>query len=205
MNNLAQGTEPLTLADGTVIDPVDGTPVIDRDDELVEVPTVTQIQRDYVVAARRLSDLPVAPHKLNTISMILTYSLLGISDADIGITLGLEEAQVGRIRMSDPFAEIRDEVIHNIVESDSEAVRGMISQGAMLAATRMLGALNSPNEATQVHASKDILDRAGHRAADIVEHRHNIEGGLRIEYVTKDDNAIPDTPVIDITPERSNG
>ena len=73
----------------------------------------------------------------------------------------------------------------------------MIAQSGVLAATRMVDGLNSTNEATRLSAARDILDRGGHRPADIIEHRHKVEGGLRIEYVTKDDNEIP---TIDITP-----
>ena len=193
---LATGVEPLVLADGTKIDPEDGTVVPDAD-QLIEIPTLRQMQRSYAVTQRRIDDLPVPPEKLNTLSVVLSYSLLGISDQDIGQILDMSEEQVGRIRMSDAFAEIREEIIHSIVQSDQEAVRDMIAQSGVLAATRMVDGLNSTNEATRLSAARDILDRGGHRPADIIEHRHKVEGGLRIEYVTKDDNEIP---TIDITP-----
>ena len=195
---LATGVESLTLADGTVINPTDGTIIPDDKDDLVEIPSVQQIQRDYVMAQRRLSDLPVPPNKMNTISMILCYSLMGINDSDIGTVLGLREEQVGRIRMSDSFREIREDVIHNIIESDLESVRSMISQAGVLAASRMVEGLNSTNEATRIHSAKDLLDRGGHRPVDVGEHKHQVEGGLRIEYVTKEEN---DIPTIDITPQ----
>lgn len=193
---LATGVEPLVLADGTKIDPEDGTVVPDAE-QLIEIPTLRQMQRSYAVTQRRIDDLPVPPEKLNTLSVVLSYSLLGISDQDIGQILDMSEEQVGRIRMSDAFAEIREEIIHSIVQSDQEAVRDMIAQSGVLAATRMVDGLNSTNEATRLSAARDILDRGGHRPADIIEHRHKVEGGLRIEYVTKDDNEIP---TIDITP-----
>jgi len=196
--SLAAGAEPLVLADGTKIDPKDGTVVVDSDYDLIEVPTMKQVQREYVMAQRRLSDLPVPPHKLNTISLVLCYSLLGISDKDIGVVLGLEEEQVGRVRMSDSFLEIREEVVQSVIESDQEAVRGMISQSGLIAATRMIETLNSEDESMRVSAAKDLLDRSGHRPADVIEHRHKLEGGLRIEYVTKDEGEVP---TIDITPE----
>jgi hypothetical protein len=47
-------------------------------------------------------------------------------------------------------------------------------------------------------AAKDVLDRAGQRPVDIIEHRHKMEGGLTIEYVDKKD----DIPTIDITPDK---
>tara|TARA_Y100001951_G_C11264193_1_gene254432 strand:- start:826 stop:1134 length:309 start_codon:yes stop_codon:yes gene_type:complete len=100
--------------------------------------------------------------------------------------------------MSDTFRDVREDMLHNIVESDQETVRSMISQAGVLAATRVVDGLNSTNEITRISSAKDLLDRGGHRPADVVEHRHRIEGGLRIEYITKEENEIP---VIDITPQ----
>jgi hypothetical protein len=195
---LATGVEPLTLADGTVINPANGSIVADDSEDLIEVPSMRQLQQDYVMTQRRLRDLPIPPDKMNTVSMILCYSLLGISDEDIGTVLNLKEEQVGRVRMSDTFRDVREEVIHSIVENDAESVRSMISQAGVLAATRVVEGLNSPNEVTRISSAKDLLDRGGHRPVDVVEHRHRIEGGLRIEYVTKEENEIP---TIDITPK----
>ena len=47
---------------------------------------------------------------------------------------------------------------------------------------------------------KNIKDTSTpfHRPVDVIEHKHKIEGGLKIEYVTKEEN---DIPIIDITPK----
>jgi hypothetical protein len=45
-------------------------------------------------------------------------------------------------------------------------------------------------------AAKDFLDRAGHRPADIVEHRHRMDGGLTIEIIRKDKDDV--APMIDM-------
>jgi hypothetical protein len=92
----------------------------------------------------------------------------------------------------------RERIVHNIIESDNEGVRDMLSRGGVLAASRVLEGLNSANEAHQLASAKDILDRGGHRPADVVEHRHKVEGGLTIEHVKREDQAIP---VIDIKHE----
>ena len=74
----------------------------------------------------------------------------------------------------------------------------MFADKSRNAATTVVGLLNSDNETTQLSAAKDILDRAGHRPVDVIEHRHKMEGGLTIEYVEKKD----DIPTIDITPDK---
>ena len=198
MNELPQGVEPLRLADGTLINPDGGAVIQPPLDVVVEVPNNAAIQREYIIKRRKIADLPVAPEKMTTISVILGYSLMGVQNEEIATLLGMKATQVGRVRMSDEFREIRNDIVHNIIESDNEGVRDMLSRGGVLAASRVLEGLNSANEAHQLASAKDILDRGGHRPADVVEHRHKVEGGLTIEHVKREDQAIP---VIDIKHE----
>tara|TARA_R110000803_G_scaffold118785_1_gene187133 strand:- start:508 stop:705 length:198 start_codon:yes stop_codon:yes gene_type:complete len=58
---------------------------------------------------------------------------------------------------------------------------------------------NAKSDDLQLAAAKDILDRDGHRPADIVEHRHTIEGGLQIEYVDRKATNVLDGINVDIT------
>ena len=192
---LPQGTEPLVLADGTKINPVDGTIVVDE--ELVEVPNTEQIKREIVASRRRISDLPVPPGQMNTISVIIAYSLFGINDEDISTTLFIPLAQITAIKVSDAYSSLQEQFLKNILESDLSSVRGMFVQKGKTAADIMFKLLNSDSEATRITAAKDVLDRAGHRPVDVIEHRHKMEGGLTIEYVEKKDNI----PVIDVTPK----
>lgn len=194
---LPQGTEPLVLADGTKINPVDGGVVVDRDDGLIEVPNTEQIKREIVASRRRISDLPVPPGEMNLISVIISYSLFGINDEDIATTLSIPLEQVTTIKQSDPYTNIQDQLIKNIVESDLSDVRNLFVQKSRIAANKMLSLLNSDNEATSITAAKDVLDRAGHRPVDVIEHRHKMEGGLTIEYVEKKN----DMPTINVTPK----
>ena len=192
---LSKGTEPLILADGTVINPVDGKVV--TDEELIEVPNTEQIKREIVASRRRISDLPVPPGQMNTISVIIAYSLFGINDEDISTTLFIPLDQVIAIKSSDAYSGLQEQFLKNILESDLSSVRGMFVQKGRAAADIMFNLLNSSSEATRITAAKDVLDRAGHRPIDVIEHRHKMEGGLTIEYVEKKD----DVPSIDITPK----
>ena len=195
MSLLPQGTEPLILADGMVINPVDGTIVVDE--ELVEVPNTEQVKREIVASRRRISDLPVPPGQMNTISVIIAYTLFGINDEDISTTLFIPLDQVIAIKSSDSYSNLQEQFLKNILESDLSSVRGMFVQKGRTAADIMFKLLNSNSEATQITAAKDVLDRAGHRPVDVIEHRHKMEGGLKIEYVEKKD----DIPMLDITPK----
>ena len=189
---LVQGTEPLVLADGTKIDPEDGCIV--ADEILVAVPNTEELKREVVASRKRIGDLPVPPNQMNTLSVIISYSLFGITDEDISNTLLIPLDQLKTIKASDSYGGLQETFLKNIVESDLSDVRGMFVQKSRTAAQTMFSLLGSESEAMRGHAAKDILDRAGQRPVDIVEHRHKMEGGLTIEYVEKKD----DIPTIEV-------
>ena len=189
---LPVGTEPLVLADGTKIDPISGAVV--QDDLLVEVPNTADMKREIVASRKRISDLPVPPQQMNTLSVIISYSLFGINDKDIANILAIPLVQLLTIKSSDVYKDLQDSLVENIITSDSADVRGLFVQKSRTAANKMFALMDSDNEATRLTASKDVLDRSGQRPADVVEHRHRMEGGLTIHYVEKKDNI----PTIDM-------
>ena len=185
------------LADGTKINPVDGAVITDDALPLVEVPNTADIKREIVASRKRISDLLLPPSQMNTLSVILSYSLFGINDEDISMTLSIPLEQIETIKDSDAYLELHDQFVKNIIASDLSDVRGMFVDKSRIAAQKMFDLMNSESESTRMSASKDVLDRAGQRPVDVVEHRHKMEGGLTIKYVEKKD----DVPTIDITPK----
>lgn len=190
---LPQGTEPLVLADGTKINPIDGHVV--TDEVLVEVPNTEDIKREIVTARKRISDLPVPPAQMNTLSVIISYSLFGVTDKDMALALMIPLEQLQVIKQSDTYLDLHQQFVKNIIESDLSDVRGLFVQKSRTAADKMFGLMDSENETTKMAAAKDVLDRAGHRPVDVIEHRHKMEGGLTIEYVEKKN----DLPTVDVT------
>jgi len=195
---LPNGSEPLVLADGTKINPIDGTVV--TSEILVEVPNNKTIQREIIAARKRISDLPVPPDQMNTLSVILSYSLFGIDDVDISLCISVPIEQINSIKQSDVYLDLQAQFHKTIIESDLSDVRGLFVQHSRNAASVMVDALDPEmGIGTRMAAAKDILDRAGQRPVDVIEHRHKMEGGLTIEYVVKDENK--QIPTIDITPK----
>jgi len=192
------GTEPLVLADGTKINPLDGK--ILKDNILVEVPNTREIQRDIVAARKRIADLPLPTEQMNTLSLVMAYSVFGLSDKDIGSVLSLTEEQVHNIKMNNVYNELQQNLVQSIIHSDTTEVRDLFVLNSKTSAQLFVDTVNDSEMGigTRLSAANNILDRAGHRPADIVEHRHKVEGGLRIEYVKKEEQ---DIPTIDITPE----
>jgi hypothetical protein len=70
---------------------------------------------------------------------------------------------------------------------------------APIAAKKIINLAQSDAEVLAFKASQDVLDRAGHRPVDIVEHRHKMEDALNIVYIKKDET-IP-VPTIDVEAE----
>ncbi len=192
------GTEPLVLADGTKINPLDGK--ILKDNILVEVPNTREIQRDIVAARKRIADLPLPTEQMNTLSLVMAYSVFGLSDKDIGSVLSLSQEQVHNIKMNNVYNELQQNLVQSIIHSDTTEVRDLFVLNSKTSAQLFVDTVNDSEMGigTRLSAANNILDRAGHRPADIVEHRHKVEGGLRIEYVKKEEQ---DIPTIDITPE----
>ena len=192
------GTEPLVLADGTKINPLDGK--ILKDNILVEVPNTREIQRDIVAARKRIADLPLPPEQMNTLSLVMAYSVFGLSDKDIGNVLSLSQDQIHNIKMNNAYNELQQNLVQSIIHSDTTEVRDLFVLNSKTSAQLFVDTVNDTEMGigTRLSAANNILDRAGHRPADIVEHRHKVEGGLRIEYVKKEEQ---DIPTIDITPE----
>lgn len=185
----------LTLADGTQIDQQTGQRVLPG---YVEVPTAQEAVQEVTRVRKRLADLPDAPEKMNIIGVIASYYLFGLEDWEIAHACKITETQVANIKMTAPFTELIDAMRMNIVEGQQDDVRTMLAEGARTGASVMLQAMHSPNEQSRIVAAKDVMDRAGFRPADVVEHNHRVEGGLTIEYVSKSDESMP---TIDISAE----
>ena len=191
--SLPEPGTPLKLADGTEIDPATGKVV--GAEPYVKVPSTRELRENYALIQRRLIDLPLPPQKMNGISIILTYKMIGLSDNEIALATGIKEDQVGQIVISDAFAELRQMVVENIHASDADTIRTSMKDNAVMGVQRLGQLINSDDETIALSASKDALDRDGYRPADVVEHRHKMEGGLTIEVIRRDHSK--EAPIID--------
>lgn len=184
--SLAQGNEPLRLADGSVVYPggrIAGDTPVDAEGIGGVVSKVR--------VSRKISDLPDTPRVMNAIAVIMGYTLFGLDDESIAEAVKLKPDQVIRIKKSDPYTQMYDAVVRSVMDAETDVVREFISRNAKNAASVMVEALGAGNRADRMAAARDILDRSGHRPADVVEHRHSIDGGLVIEYVKRSDEKVP--------------
>ena len=191
--SLPEPGTPLKLADGTEIDPTTGKVV--GAEPFVKIPNNRELRHDYAMVQRRLVDLPLPATKMNGLSIVLTYKMIGLSDGEIAVATGLTEAQIGQLVISDAFGELRQMVLENIHAMDADMIRTAMKENATMGVQRIGQLINSEDEAIALSASKDALDRDGYRPADVVEHRHKMEGGLVIEVIRRDHTQA--APVID--------
>jgi hypothetical protein len=202
MNVATSVHEPLVLADGTKIDPSTGGAIRDAADNVwTEVPSPSSAQALVVRARRSVNELPMPPQQMNGVALVAFYTLFGLCDTDIALALDgkLTEDQVANIRKLSVYKDFMASAKTNLLETANEQVRDLLQQHALSAAKQVVQHAGSENDVLSFKASQDILDRAGHRPADIVEHRHKLEDALHIVIEHKDDGA--GVPMIDITPE----
>lgn len=193
---LAAPDEPLRLPDGRTVHPSgEVTPPA-----MVEVPSGAEAQRLVAATRRKLTDLPAPPAAMNTINVVLTYSLSGLTNDEIALATELTVKQVGIIKMSQAYVDMEQLVVKSVLESDMQDVRSILQQGARRAAGVIVNALNADEAAVRMVAARDVLDRSGHGKTDVHEHRIRMEGGLLIEVV--DRAAQPAIPTLTLTADR---
>ena len=207
--SLPAADQPLKLADGTLVYPdkrvvrpdgkqhIAGGEDIRTDKRMVAVPTHHEARELVIKAKRRIADLPETPKTMNTVNVVLLYTLYGLDNIDIALATGLSEHQVGQIKMLDAFNQMRQTIIDTVLTAELDDLRQMLQQKARMALEEQLRLLEDGKQEVRFAAAKDILDRAGMRPVDVVEHRHKMEGGLRIVVEERNADA---APTLDITP-----
>jgi len=194
----------LELPDGTLIDPTSGrviNPTLEeiRDDAFIQIPSGSEAIALVTTTRRKLSDLPDIPARMNTISIVLTYHMFGLSDDEIAIASGLKVEQVTSIKLLDAFDKMLAAVSKGILREDKGEVQSIIENAGVTAINTVKGIMaDGDDDKVRLTAAKDILDRGGHRAADILEIRGKMANTLRIEHVIRSDDM--EAPIIDVTP-----
>lgn len=188
------------LADGTVVDVNSGRVV--RNTTHIEIPTVHTAQSLVAATRRKLAELPSIPERMHPIAVVLSYKLFGLVDDEIALALNWPVEQVARIQQMREYADMHEAVVNSIMQGETANVRDLFTKYSRNAAVKMIDMMNSEDEGVAIAATKDVLDRAGHRPADmIVEQRSKMQADLVIKYVKEDRSA--DMPVIDIKPEEA--
>lgn len=160
----------LTLPDGTRVRS-NGEIV----NEEVKEPRAFQIIRN-----RDIAELPADGRAF---ALLVSLELFGLSRGSIAEYLDKSLEQITSIMNSKEYIAFRDEVIDGALEVETGDVRKTFVAHSAKAAKKMVKLLDATNPEAQAFAMKEVLDRAGFRPVDIVEHRIKHENDLRIVYV----------------------
>lgn len=195
---------PLVLADGTKINPATGKAVKERQHKqrFVEIPSASEAQAIVSKTRRSVVDLPLPAQQMNSISLVLFYMMWGLSVNDTAIVMGISAQQVKNIQALPQFKQLTQQLQEGVLAHETDNIREFFQKRAVDAAEKIVDIMEEDDGVLGFKAAQDILDRAGHRPADIVEHRHTMENALHIEYVSK--KPVNDIPVVDTTFEVIN-
>ena len=150
----------------------------------LEIPANGKVQQDFIRVRRTLADLPLPAKQMNVLSAVCAYTLMGLSDRDIGEALSMDIERVGRVKMMDGYIQFYDNVVKSIIDEEASDVRSLFAANARKAAGNLVDlASDAENEGVRLKANQDILDRAGHRPADVVLVKGQLDTTLKVVYV----------------------
>lgn len=185
MAKLPAPNEPLRLADGTVV-----VPSVSSSFARVEIPSVTAASRIVASTRRKLAELPAVPKQMSTYSTILVYTASGLSDDEISVATKLTREQIEHIRAQPAYAELESFIVEAVRSEAANEVKAILVKGEVRAATKVIELVDSEDDKVALAASKDLLDRGGHKAAEKIDIRADMMQTFRIEVVDKRD-AVP--------------
>lgn len=162
---LPQSMDELILPDGTVIKP-DGSTLDPAINNAVQVENAVQSIALVEKMRRNIGDLPDIPANLNPVCVIMTYSAIGLSDADIATALStdtrhVEEADIKRLKDSEIYQKLSEMFDERVFEDEQRTARHILSKHSHHAANKMVSLINSASGDLSLAASRDVLRVSG--------------------------------------------
>lgn len=188
--------QTLKLADGSEID-LNGKLVKPLEKEK---PAAKPLEK--ISTHRLLEDLPASGKVMHTVALVGAYTIWGLRAQDIATLLNTTVEQIEMVRADDLFKRFFQELLRSVLDSELEDIRDRIVTKARTALLKLEEVLDDDDSKVKLNAANSILDRAGFRPADIVEHKHKVEGALKIVYEQRGKTT---QPAIDVEFEETDG
>jgi hypothetical protein len=192
--------QPLVLPNGTKIDKdEEGGTVVQTKKEQEEKALLDEILADVFLDPnvetfqRTLADINVPKQEFNPVMLVLSYSMWGLDDHAIARFLEIDVSAVEHIKSTELYTRTRTEMLEAIRYAEQSTIHGYLTQKARQAAATVAASMSAKKEETRLAAANSVLDRAGFRPVDRVEHTMRFEDELRIVHIQKDK-----TPTIDV-------
>lgn len=165
---LARPGDPLATIQGELLEPDDDGDSGGLAASSLPLPSTPVPYSAYRPQTRRvMSDFREPKALLNACAVIFSYSVLGISDAEICEATGLDMEQIESVRSARAYSEMFQNVMRELINANSEYIEARIAAYSGMALNNVADiAASAKNKAVKLSASKDLLDRAGHRPQD---------------------------------------
>lgn len=111
---------------------------------------------------RSVRDLPTEGKMQTAIIVVLSYSILGLSENEIAHVSGASIEDVQRVKQLDAYQETFEMIFAELLSINSSSMRAKIAAFAPSALEGVMHlAANSKHDLTKLKANQDILDRSG--------------------------------------------
>ena len=185
---LARQGDPLVTVKGEVI------PAEREGDDVsspsVPLPSTAVAFKDYQPIVKRvISDLRSPPQAVNVAIVILGYTLLGISDGEVCSATNLTLEEVFKVRASRIYSEAFENIMRELINANSEFIECRVAAYSGMALGQVASiAAAGKRENNRLTASRDILDRAGHRPQDNAARQNSGMNELHIVITNSKDD-----------------
>lgn len=184
----------IELADGTKVSTATGEAIREKKElasSRLPVASINASDSSEAIVTR-LADLPLDPKKMNGVAAMIVYRLLGMPDYEIAQALGTTDDKVKAIANAQVFTDLFNKISTQILDKHSSSIRVALAAMSRDALNKVYDIMVESDDKNALKAAQDILDRAGHRPADVVLHQHQVNGGLKIEFIQRtNDKEIP--------------
>lgn len=204
--SLPKPGDPLITEQGEVLAPEDSEEETYYNDGSVPLPQTAVPFKFYrPVNKRVLSDLRAPNSAINVAVVVLSYTLLGISDAEICMATGLDGPEVAKVRDSRVYSECFGNIMQELINANAEYIECRLAAYSGMALSNVAGiAKTAKNQAVKLSANNSILDRAGFRPQDQAGRTQNGMNELHIVITTPNDVVTKDIKFKQIK-DQSNG
>lgn len=135
---------------------------------------------------RKLGDLPDIPQKMNPVTAVIFYSMIGLDDESIATALQATEAQIATIKQSELYGQLVALFDRTVFDEARRDAKHIIAKATNRAATRMVDAIDSDDPLISLSASREVMKIGG---ISLEQGTENKLSGLQIRITRREDEA----------------
>jgi len=154
---LAKKGDPYVTREGQVIIKTDAIP--DVNSTSIGPPIAKRITPDH---QRSIKELPTDPKTQTALNVVLVYHLMGLTDNEISILVGIDIEQIQYLKDMPAYQETFEILFSQFISTNSSSLQAKIAAFAPAALESMLDlAVKAKNENARMKAAADVMDRSG--------------------------------------------